>query len=156
MLQVWEGLHREWWTVSHLGEHLVSCGREKAESEKRQSSSQEEGQHRTGFQAKPKAVLGQKVGDKALGLGWSWDPGDTPWKRWAFPWQTGDGEGREACHRGQERRHTWGGRAGSGIMGRKPWKVVWVTWQMLHQESVFYGELWKVFTWGNDITRATF
>lgn len=112
------------YTENALGEHLVSCGREKAESEKRQSSSQKEGQHRTGFQARPKVVWGQKAEDRAIGLGWSWDPGDTLWKRWAFPWQTGDGEGREVCHRGQERRHTWGGRAGSGVMGRKPGKVV--------------------------------
>lgn len=117
----------------------------------------EEGQLRTGFQARPEAVWGQKVGDRAWGgVGCLWDQGDTPWKRWAFPWQTGDGEGRAACHRGQERRHTWGGRAGSGVMGKKPGKVVWVTSQMPHQGSVFHGELWKVFTWGDDITRATF
>ena len=108
------------------------------------------------FPTKVKVVWGQKGGDRAPSLGWLWDHGDTPWKRWAFPWQTGDGEGRGECHRGQERRHTWGGRAGSGVMGKKPGTVVWVTLQMPHQESVFHGELWKVFMWGDDITRATF
>ena len=134
---------------------MVSCGREKAESEKRQSSSQEEGQRRTGFQARSKLCGGRKGETEHLAWG-GCGIRDTPWKRWAFPWQTGDGEGRGECHRGQERRHTWGGRAGSGVMGKKPGTVVWVTLQMPHQESVFHGELWKVFMWGDDITRATF
>lgn len=98
-----------------LGEHLVSCGREKAESEKRQSFKPEEGQHRTGFQARPEAVWGQKVGDRAWGgVGVFVDQGDTPWKRWAFP-------GRQEMVRGGQRatggrREDIHGEAGQGVV----------------------------------------
>lgn len=45
--------------------------------------------------------------------------------------------------------------AGSGVMGRKPGKVVWVH-IMNVTERVFHGKLQKVLKQRSDVTRATF
>lgn len=81
----------------------------------------EEGQHRTGFQAKARSCVGAESGRQSLGWGGVFvGSGDNHGRGGLSP-------GRQEMVRGgqripgQERRHTWGGRAGSGVWG-KAWK----------------------------------
>lgn len=93
---------------------MVSCGREKAESEKRQSSSQEEGQRRTGFQARSKLCGGRKGETEHRAWGGR-GIRDTPHGR------GGLSPGRQEMVRGGEsategRREDIHGEAGQGVV----------------------------------------
>ena len=93
---------------------MVSCGREKAESEKRQSSSQEEGQRRTGFQPRSKLCGGRKGEREHLAWGGRGIT-ETPHGR------GGLSPGRQEMARGGEsategRREDIHGEAGQGVV----------------------------------------